>query len=70
MPEFKEKVTLLDVVCTMETEKAILVKIKDADEEQYWIPKSQIDDESEVYQENDEGKLVISAWIAEQKGLL
>jgi len=35
-----------------------------------WIPVSQIDDDSEVFEEGHEGKLVVSQWIAEQKGLV
>jgi len=35
-----------------------------------WIPKSQIHTDSEVYRKNQSGKLIISRWIAEQKGLV
>jgi len=64
-----KKVDLPDCVCLKETEKAILVSIPDVDDDM-WIPLSQIDDDSEVYQEGDEGTLIISEWIALQKGLL
>jgi hypothetical protein len=50
-----------------ETEKALLVEIGG---EELWIPKSQIHDDSEVYREGDTGKLVITEWIAREKGLL
>ena len=60
------KVSIDDTVCTAETEKAILVEIEG---EEYWMPKSQIDDDSEVYKKGQEGTLVITRWIAEQKGL-
>jgi hypothetical protein len=50
-----------------ETDKALLCLFPDGEE--HWIPKSQIDDDSEVYREGDVGKLVVSQWIAEQKGL-
>lgn len=53
--------------CLRESEKAVLVRIEG---EELWIPKSQIRDDSEVYQKDDEGFLVMSEWIAEQKGLL
>ena len=49
--------------------KAILASFPDIDGEKLWIPLSQIHDDSEVYGEGDEGKLVISEWIAKQKGL-
>lgn len=68
MPEFRDKVRLDDVSCTKETEKAMLVVIEG---QEYWLPKSQIDDDSEVYDagKHAEGILVISQWIAEQKGI-
>lgn len=56
-----------NVVCTTETLKAILVKIEG---KEYWIAKSQIDDDSEVYQDGDEGKLIIKTWLAEKLGLV
>ena len=66
MPEFKDKVSIEDVTCLKSTEKACLCLIGT---EEMWIPQSQIDDDSEVCTEGDEGTLVISQWIAEQKGL-
>jgi hypothetical protein len=60
------KVHIDDVLCINSTAKACLVLIEG---EEYWIPQSQIDDDSEVWEKNDEGTLVISEWIAEQKGL-
>ena len=65
--EKRESVTIDGAVCTAASEKAIKVRIDDAE---HWIPQSQIDDDSEVYQKGDEGKLVITRWIAEQKGLV
>lgn len=57
-----------NVTCSKETDKALLVEIEG---EEYWIPKSHIADESEVKDEDEhnEGTLVISAWIAREKGL-
>lgn len=52
--------------CLKATDKAILVEI---DGQQYWIPQSQVTDDSEVWREGDEGTLVITDWIATQKGL-
>jgi hypothetical protein len=56
-----------NVVCIRETDKAILVRIDGAE---HWIPQSQVSDDSEVWHEGDEGKLVVSEWIAKQKGLI
>ena len=41
----------------------------DVEGEEVWIPKSQIHDDSEVYEDGTDGDLVISRWIAEKKGL-
>lgn len=59
-------VDIRDVVCEAETDKAILVSIECED---YWIPKSQIDDDSEVYKKGTEGTLIISDWFAKKAGL-
>lgn len=55
-----------DCFCSRETEKAILVVLPDHDE--MWIPKSQVHDDSEVYQENDNGTLIVSRWFADKEG--
>lgn len=67
MPSFKDKHRIEDVSCLRETASAILCRI---DGEEVWIPQSQVDDDSEVFAEGDEGALVISQWIAEQKSLV
>jgi hypothetical protein len=67
MPEFKDKVEFEDVVCKAATDLAILVTIDGKD---FWIPQKQVDDDSEIWKRNDEGKLVISEWIALKKGLI
>jgi hypothetical protein len=56
-----------DVECLKESTDAILVAIEG---DEYWIPKSQILEESEVQGEGDDGELIITQWIAEQKGLV
>ena len=52
------------------TSAAILVVLEDMDEEEEaWIPRSCIHDDSEVYDEdNKEGNLVVSAWLAKERG--
>tara|TARA_R110000751_G_scaffold9157_6_gene35033 strand:+ start:328 stop:612 length:285 start_codon:yes stop_codon:yes gene_type:complete len=35
----------------------------------HWVPKSQIGDESEVKTEGDSGIIMLSEWIAGEKGL-
>lgn len=49
-------------VALRETEKAILFKQEDGEE--YWVPKSQIHDDSEVWKEGDEGILIVTEWFA------
>ena len=56
-----------DVHAKAETDKALLCVI---DGEEHWIPKGQITEDSEVYAKGDDGKLVVTQWIAEQKGLV
>ena len=51
-----------------ETPRAILVQLATGDE--HWIPKSVIDDESEVFDsDHQEGDLIVAAWFAEKEGL-
>ena len=58
-----------DAEVKYESEKALLV---DIDGDEHWIPKSQVHDDSEVYSKetSGDGALIISEWIAKQKGLL
>lgn len=68
MPIFLEKVEFEDVeVVFVSDAGGVLCKIEGED---VWIPQSQIDDDSECWRAGDEGKLVISEWIANQKGLI
>lgn len=59
-----------NVTAIKETDKALLCRIKG---EEHWIPKSQITDDSEVYtdqEDGNQGTLVLTEWIAKQKGLV
>jgi len=68
MPDFRDQVVRIDDCWAVRaTEKAVLVRLPDG--QQVWFPQSQIDDASEVWREGDEGTLVVSEWIAEQKEL-
>jgi hypothetical protein len=62
----EDTVRFEDVTCTHATPKAILVTI---DGEQHWLPQSQVHDDSEVYKKGDHGTLIITRWIAQQRGL-
>lgn len=61
------KATIREVECTAESEKAILVD--DGVGFEQWVPKSVIDDDSEVWQKGQEGDLVVAGWWAKQHGL-
>lgn len=52
------------------TEKALKVQLEVEDAPR-WVPKSQIHDDSEVFDanHNDEGDLVVTQWFAEKEGL-
>lgn len=58
-----------NAVCVGQTEIAILVKLEDR-EDPIWFPQSQVDDASEVYARGHQGKLVVTEWIAIEKGLI
>jgi hypothetical protein len=62
-----EVVVFDDCLCIAETAKAIKVILPDNDET--WIPKSQVDDDSEVYEDGDSGTLVVSRWFSDKEGI-
>lgn len=67
-----ETVTFEDCQLRAISKAAILVAHEDWDEP-LWFPDSQIDADSELYMESeagDTGKLVVTRWIAEKKGLV
>lgn len=63
-----EPVTFLEVRATRETDLALLCVINGRPQ---WIPKSQITDDSEVFEVGDgaPGKLAITGWFARKEGL-
>jgi hypothetical protein len=56
-----------NVTVKLETAKAILAIFED--ETEVWIPKSMIDDDSEVYKMGTSGTLIVKRWFAEKEGL-
>jgi hypothetical protein len=66
----RDVVELENTVCLKETDMALLCRLETGQE--VWIPKSQVDDASEVLDDddNDRGTLVVTAWIATEKGLV
>ena len=67
MPEFS-KTCEYDATCINQTTNAILVEIDGLDDPM-WVPQSQIDDTSEVWEKGQTGVLIISQWFAKGKGL-
>jgi hypothetical protein len=70
--EYDEDSVAVDgVYCVRETDRAILVTVG---EEEVWVPKSQIHDDSEVFGSkeglNNEGTLIVRAWLAEKNNWL
>lgn len=61
-----ESVSIADCKAVGESAAALRVLIRG---ESTWIPKSQITDDSEVYEMGGEGKLVITGWFANKEGL-
>lgn len=65
-------ITIENVKCLRATGRAILVRRKHEDGSHggtRWVPQAVVHDDSEVYQEGDEGKLVIFEWWATQEGI-
>lgn len=57
-----------DCTATRETGKALLIEIEGVE---FWVPKSVIHDDSEVFDADDNatGALVVQEWWAEKQGL-
>ena len=51
-----------------ETDKALLIRF--SNDQELWIPQSQLHEDSEVFEMGHAGDLIISRWIAELKELL
>ena len=57
-------VMIPEVKVLRETEKALLVLTDEGEE--VWVPKSVVDEDSEVYQKDDEGTLIVQEWFAKK----
>jgi hypothetical protein len=58
--------------CTVkrESDSALLIHVPDFSDKPVWLPKSQITGDSEIQEVGDVGLLVITQWIATQKGMI
>lgn len=68
--EYNEKnVFILNAECLEESKKAIKVRVVVKDKpETFWIPQSQVHADSDVWIKGDKGKLIITKWIASERG--
>lgn len=64
----RDMIIIEDVEATGETDLALYCEVDD--DEGFWVPKSLIDDDSEVYEKGHVGKLVIPLWFAEKNDLV
>ena len=63
----EQTIEIEDVVIEVETDLALLCNIGD---KKHWIPKSVVDEDSEVSSEGDTGTITIMRWFAEKEGLV
>jgi hypothetical protein len=64
-----EGVSLGTVTVKARKERAMLVEYEGRD---LWIPYSQVHNDSEIHEDDggeEEGKLVISSWLADKEGI-
>jgi hypothetical protein len=69
MSEGFEYPSEVEVIRESDSGKALLVK--DDEGEEFWIPKSQIHEDSEVFKPdgvNSYGRLIVTQWLAKEKG--
>lgn len=63
----RETIEFQNVQCIAETDKAIRCRIL---EKSYWIPKSQVEHDSEVFRKEQHGTLIVTQWWATKEGLV
>lgn len=72
MEQGYEYPTEVEVIRESDSGKALLIKDPDEDEA-FWVPKSQIHEDSEVFKAagtNSYGRLVVTEWLARKEGWL
>lgn len=63
------KYSPLEVVIKAVTEKAALCELPEYEDEEEWIPFSQIEDNGEDLEEGFEGEIYVANWLLREKGL-
>jgi hypothetical protein len=56
------------VKCIGESRYALQLRVEGTGRK-FWVPKSVVHDDSEVFEEGQEGRLVLHSWFAEKEGL-
>ena len=64
----EDKISLGFVETRKETNRAIYVE--DVDSKCFWVPKSVLHDDSEVWKKDQEGNLVVFEWWAEKNNFI
>ena len=67
MSEFGDKHEIAECKAVGSTPNGIWVRCGEWDKDEF-VPQKQIDDESDVWKEGDEGTLVVNGWLADQRG--
>ena len=66
----RDPVEIADATAERETKLALLCVFKQGKKiVEKWIPKSQITEDSEVWEPGQSGKLIITGWLAEREGI-
>lgn len=61
------------VMCLKDTGQALLCRMISSDGpmkygQEFWVPQSQVHDNSPVYEQGDTGKLIVTSWFASKEG--
>lgn len=59
-----------EVTVVKESGEAILCKAGGRFGPSFWVPRSQLREPNEVWNEGDRGTLVVTEWLAEERGWL
>lgn len=68
MSSNEETFSIPDITCLFETDKALKCS-REEYPEPFWVPKSQVHEDSEVFETGHVGTLVVTLWWAEQHSL-
>ena len=63
-----EHYVLDDAKAVAESQSKLALRVKTREKGEFWVPKSVIHDDSEVYEKGHEGKLCIQLWWCEKQG--